>query len=146
MAFHTRSLFPVLLQKERPRSLSVYVTTMDGVGEQPSMAVACPNSSMSSLYSQLIVKLAGSVIVGGVWSTTCMVWTQLLAFPQSSYTTQVLYKVPVPLHPLSPVVLSKCRRSMFSTDVQLSLITGDPNTDGSTDSPQLTSREPPQAI
>ena len=64
--------------------------TSDAVGEQPSAAVAFPNSSLSSLYSQLMVRLAGSVITGAVWSTTWIVWIQLFTLPQSSYTTQVL--------------------------------------------------------
>src|SRR5687767_14116716 len=66
---------------------------------------------------------------------------QLVEFPQSSKATHVLNKVPVPLHPFNPLVLSKCNKSMSGVAVQLSLLTGIPNASGSRDSPQLTSIE-----
>jgi hypothetical protein len=90
--------------------------------------------------------LAGNSMTGAVLSTTWIVWMQLLELPQSSYTTQVLNIVPVPLQPLNPVVLSKCNRSISAGAVQLSLISGLPKTEGSIDSPQLTWSEPAHMI
>src|SRR5690554_1436907 len=53
---------------------------------------------------------------------------------------------PVPLQPVSPIVLSKCNRSISASGVQLSLIVGLSSRLGSIDSPQRTVNLSPQVM